>query len=192
VPLTHYYTASTLDGFLADEDNSLQWLFDLPGGEDPATDTGWREFLDGVGALAMGSTTWEWIVGHEDLTRHPERWREAHGDRPCWVFSSRQRTVVAGLDVRFVRGDVRPVHAEMVAAAAGRDVWVVGGGDLAGQLHDAGLLDRLTVSVAPVTLGSGAPLLPRRVEGLRLVDVRRSGELVSLVYDVPHAVPPGA
>jgi dihydrofolate reductase len=134
----------------------------------------------------MGSTTWEWIVEHEDLSTHPERWRAAHGDRPCWVFSSRERTVVPGLDVRFVRGDVRPVHAEMLAAAAGRDVWIVGGGDLAGQVHDAGLLDRVTVGVAPVTLGSGAPLLPRRVERLRLVDVRRAGQLVSLTYDVLH------
>jgi dihydrofolate reductase len=186
VALTHYYTASTLDGFIADDQDSLQWLFDTAGGEDPGVDTGWREFLDGVGALAMGSTTWEWIVDHEDLPRHPERWSAAHGERPCWVFSSRERTVVPGLDVRFVSGDVRPVHGEMRAAAAERDVWVVGGGDLAGQFHDAGLLDRVTVGVAPVTLGSGAPLLPRRIEGLLLVDVRRSGPMVSMTYDVPR------
>ena len=62
---------------------------------------------------------------------------------------------------------MRPVHAEMVAAAGGKDVWVVGGGDLAGQFAEAGLLDGVMVSVAPVTLGAGRPLFPRPLD-LRL------------------------
>ena len=52
----------------------------------------------------------------------------------------------------------------MVGAAGDRNVWIVGGGDLAGQFADAGLLDEVIVSIAPVTLGGGAPLLPRRIE----------------------------
>ena len=67
-----------------------------------------------------------------------------------------------GADIRFTQAEVPDVHAEMVAAAGDRDVWIVGGGDLAGQFADRGLLDEVVVSIAPVTLGSGAPLLPRR------------------------------
>jgi dihydrofolate reductase len=187
MPVTQYYTAATLDGFIADEDNSLQWLFDVAGDDSPDSgDSGWQGFIDGVGVLAMGSTTWEWIVDHEDLVHHPERWGRAYADRPCWVFSSRERTVVPGLDVRFVSGDVMPWHAEMTQAAGERNVWLVGGGDLVGQFHDAGLLDQVVATVAPVTLGAGAPLLPRRIEGLRLRDVRRFGPMVTLTYDVPH------
>ncbi len=185
--LTQYYTATSLDGFIADADNSLQWLFDVAGGESPEEDPGWNTFLDAVGALAMGSTTWEWVVEHERLPEHPERWRRAYGDRPCWVFSRREPAVVPGLDVRFVRGDVRPVHEQLRRAAGSRNVWLVGGGDLVGQFHDAGLLDQVVLGLAPVTLGDGAPVLPRRIEGLRLVDVRRVGQMVSLTYDVPHA-----
>ena len=76
----------------------------------------------------------------------------------------------------------------MVRAAGGRNVWIVGGGDLAGQFADAGLLDEVLVSIAPVTLGAGAPLLPRRIE-LRLDDVGRNGDFVSARFSV---VRPGA
>ncbi len=103
------------------------------------------------------------------------------------MFSHRELEPIPGADLRFVRGDVAGVHAEMVEAAGGRNVWLVGGGDLVGQFHDAGLLDQVVVSVAPVTLGSGAPLLPRRIEGLRLVDVARNGQMVDLTYDVPRS-----
>ena len=71
----------------------------------------------------------------------------------------------------------------MAAAAGDRNVWIVGGGDLAGQFADAGLLDEVIVSIAPVTLGAGAPLLPRRIE-LRLDEFGRSGELACARYAV--------
>jgi dihydrofolate reductase len=101
---------------------------------------------------------------------------------------------VKGADIRFVSGDVAPVHAEMVAAARGKNVWLVGGGDLVGQFHDQGLLDELILGIASVTLGSGAPLLPRRITNppLRLREVRQYGEsFVTLRYSVSQ-VEPGA
>ena len=93
---------------------------------------------------------------------------------------------------RFVQGNVAPVHAAMVAAAAGRNVWLVGGGELVGQFHDAGLLDEILVQVGSVTLGSGQPLMPRRIVAppLRLVAVRQVGSgFAELRYEVPK---PGA
>jgi len=90
---------------------------------------------------------------------------------------------VPGATVKFVQGDVSPVHAEMAAAAADRNLWIVGGGDLAGQFADAGLLDEVIVSVAPVTLGGGAPLLPRHLE-LRLEEVGRNGDFAAARYSV--------
>lgn len=182
--LTQYFTATTLDGFIADENNSLQWLFDVPGGEDGGQR--WESFLGGVGAMAMGATTYQWILDHEHLLENPQRWKEFYADRPSWVFSHRDLQPVPDTDLRFVQGDVAGVHAEMVAAAGGRNVWLVGGGDLVGQFHEAGLLDQILVSIAPVTLGAGAPLLPRRIEGLRLTSVDHDGQWVNLTYDVPR------
>ena len=100
------------------------------------------------------------------------------------MFTHRDLPVPDGLDIRLVSDDVRPVHDTMRTAAAGGNVWLIGGGDLVGQFHDAGLLDQVIVSVAPVTLGDGAPLLPRRIEGLRLVDCMVDGQMVRLTYDV--------
>jgi dihydrofolate reductase len=51
----------------------------------------------------------------------------------------------------------------MVAVADGKNVWIVGGGDLVGQFYDHGLVDEIIVTVASVTLGAGAPLLPREI-----------------------------
>ncbi len=172
---TVYFTASSVDGFIADPDNSLSWL--LSRDVDVTGPMGYQGFIDTqVGALVMGSTTYEWILAHDGAGG---RWPY---DLPTWVFSSRRLQAVDG-DVRFVRGAVAPVHQEAVRAAGDRGVWVVGGGDLAGQFADAGLLDELWVQYAPVSLGAGAPLLPRRVE-LELRDVVRNRDFACARYSV--------
>ena len=178
--LTQYYTATTLDGFIADPNNSLDWLFTRA--RDEAGHGNYRDFIAEVGALAMGSTTYEWILDHEFAGKDPADWKWPY-EMPCWVFTHRELTVVPGANVEFVSGDVAPVHEQMVAAAGGRNVWIVGGGDLVGQFADAGLLDEVIVSIAPVTLGAGAPLLPRRIE-LELEEVGRNGDFVSARFSV--------
>jgi dihydrofolate reductase len=170
---TRYYTATTLDGFIADEQHGLEWLFTRQ--QDRAGPLNYDDFVADVGAVAMGSTTYEWILRHE-----ASGWPY---DVPCWVFTHRQLEPPSGAAVTFTQGDVEHVHAEMVEAAAGRNVWVVGGGDLAGQFSDARLLDEVIVYIAPVTLGAGAPLLPRRCE-LRLEETARNGDFVTARYSV--------
>ena len=175
-------TATTVNGFIADLDNSLAWLFAVDGGEHP--DEGL--FPSGVGVQVEGSTTYEWVLAESDILAHPEKWREFHGDRPTFVFTTRELPVPDGADIRFVRGAVAD-HLPAIRAAAGdADIWVVGGGDLAGQFLDAGALDSIAVSVAPVMLDGGAPLFPRRVESdrLRLASARAHGQFARLVYDV--------
>lgn len=99
-----------------------------------------------------------------------------------------------GEGITFAQGPVAEVHAAMTAAAGDRDLWVVGGGDLAGQLADLGLLDELVVSLAPVVLGAGRPLLPRRLD-LRLTELARNGAFACTRYDVvgprPDTLAPG-
>jgi dihydrofolate reductase len=155
---TQYYTASSIDGFIADPDNSLEWLFQF---SDPSgMEDQYPKFIAQVGALAMGSTTYEWIADYTGFLNDPTKWEY---DLPTWVFSSRELPRVEGPDIRFVSGDVVPIHEEMVQAAEGRNVWLVGGGDLVGQFHDQGLLDEVIIGVASVFLGAGAPVLPRRI-----------------------------
>lgn len=172
MPRTVYYAASSLDGFIATPDHSLDWLLEQD--IDQRGPLGPAAFTERVGAIAMGSATYEWIRTHLDGWDY---------DVPTWVFTHRERTPVDGADVTFTADDVRKVHAAMVSAAGDRDVWVMGGGDLAGQFADAGLLDEVDVAWAPVTLGAGIPLLPRRLE-LRLLDVDRNGAFACVRYDV--------
>jgi dihydrofolate reductase len=183
VSLTQYYTATTLDGFIADPDNSLDWLFTRK--REPDGPLNYGDFIAGVGALAMGSTTYEWIIAHEYAGKDPTEWKWPY-DIPCWVFTHRKLPVVPDALIEFTRADVEAVHKEMVGAAGDRNVWIVGGGDLAGQFADAGLLDEVIVSIAPVTLGAGAPLLPRRIE-LQLEETDRNGDLVCARYSVVRA-----
>ena len=185
---TQYYTATSLDGFIADENNSLDWLFQF-GESAEDGDADYPAFIREVGALAMGSTTYEWILDYEKLLEpgHSKKWPY---EQPTWVFSSRDLPAVPGADIRFVQGDVEPVHREMVEAAGGKNVWLVGGGDLVGQFYDRGLLDEIIVTIASVTLGAGAPLLPRRITAppLRLLHSRTiGGAFAQLTYAVRHS-----
>ena len=186
---TQYLTAASLDGFIATADDSLDWLFTLG---DPS-ETSFPAFFKEVGAIAMGSATYEWLlrnaVGPE--APQPQPWPYA---QPVWVFTSRTLPAIPGADLRFVRGDVRPVHAAMVEAAGGKNVWISGGGGLAAQFHDAGLLDEIIVQVGSVTLGAGKPLLPRAITSppLRLRSVRQVGTgFAELHYEVTKPAGPG-
>jgi dihydrofolate reductase len=181
---TQYFTASSLDGFIAGPNDSLDWLFPLGNIEE----TSYPAFIRNVGAIAMGSATYEWmqrhLVGPE--ADHPQPWPY---EQPTWVFTSRSLAPIPGADIRFTRGDVRPVHRAMTAASGGKNIWTVGGGDLVGQFHDAGLLDELFVQIGSVTLGAGKPLLPRAITSppLRLLSVRAVGTgFAELHYEVPR------
>jgi dihydrofolate reductase len=185
VTRTQYYTATSIDGFIADEHNSLDWLFEADSGGNER----FGAFFEGVGAFAMGATTYQWVLAHERLLERPHRWREWYGDIPAWVFTHRDLPALPGAAISFVRGDVRPVHEAMLAAARDRNIWLVGGGELVGRFADQGLLDELILGVAPVTLGAGAPLLPRRLlsSRLRLSSVERVAEFAYLTYLVAGA-----
>jgi dihydrofolate reductase len=231
---TQYYTASSLDGFIAAPGHNLDWLMQF--GE-PEGGGSYAEFIRDVGAIAMGSSTYEWIL--RELVKGGESGEKKNGpsaaeamagghdlqdeqdlkigtaaqipmpgdgpqpwpyEQPTWVFTSRELTVPPGVrgpsgsrapDIRFVRGDVRPVHRAMVAAAggtaSGKNLWIAGGGDLVGQFHDAGLLDEIIVQIASVTLGAGAPLLPRAIvtPPMRLTGVQQFGAgFAELRYEV--------
>lgn len=179
---TQYYTASSLDGFIATEDDSLEWLFPLG----DLNNSSYPEFILEVGALAMGSSTYEWMLRNADqvMKEAGSPWPYT---QPTWVFTSRNLPKVDGANIQFVSGDIGPVHAEMVATSTGKNIWIVGGGDLAGQFYDAGLLDEMIVQIGSATLGKGKPLFPRKVLSptFSLVSVRQMGaNMAELRYEI--------
>ncbi len=178
-------TATSLNGWIADEDNSLAWLFAVDGETTPDDEV----LPQNVGAMVEGSTTYEWVLQESDILAHPEKWREFHGDTPTFVFTTRDLPAPEGADITFVSGDVSDAVPALRAAAGEKDIWIVGGGDLAGQFLDAGLLDEIAVSIAPVLLTGGAPLLPRRLESdrLRLVSAKAVGAFARLIFAIEAA-----
>ena len=148
------YTASSLDGYIIDEHDCLDWLtFRDIDGDGPFN---YDEFIATIGAVVMGSATYEWIVRNQ-----PGDWRY---EQPCWVLTRRQHIVEEGGRVQTFAGDVADLHPTLLSAAAGQDVWVVGGGNAAGQFVSAGPIDEMIVSYAPCSLGAGSPVLPIRSE----------------------------
>lgn len=119
---TQYFTATSLDGFIATEDDSLDWLFPLG----DINDTSYPDFIAEVGALAMGSATYEWMLRHAATVAAEtgSHWPYA---QPTWVFSTRTLPAIPGAKLSFVQGDVRPVHSTMRAAAGDKNIWIVGG-----------------------------------------------------------------
>ena len=182
VPRVIYYTATSLNGFIADPADSLSWLFEVPleGAPDPAG------FMRGAGVLVCGSTTYEWVLREQGLLQEPAKWKVFYGDRPTFVFTSRTLPRPEGADVSFVSGKVAEHFPAISAAAGERAVWVIGGGDLAGQFYDAGLLDEIVLTVAPVALAGGAPLLPRtiRAQHLTLTGAGQAGAFAELTFAV--------
>ena len=169
-----YFTAVSLDGFIATEDDSLAWLFHE--GQD-GTPGRYEEFYAGVGCLVMGGTTYEWVLEH-----HDGPW--PYAGTPVWVFTHHELPVFPGADVTLVRGDFQEFIPDFLRDAGEQNVWVVGGGELAAQFAAAGHLDELILSVMPVTLGAGKRLLPltggeRRWE---LTGCGAAGSVVELRY----------
>jgi dihydrofolate reductase len=185
---TQYYCAATLDGYIAEADDMLGWLLGYEGsyeGEDAEPIKGaYDRYYEGVGALVMGSVTYEFV-----LALPPERGGWPYAGKPVWVLSSRDLPIPDGdgVDVRIVDAKVTEIHDEMMAAAGDRNLWVVGGGNVASQFADEGLLDELLVTVVPVVLGEGKPLFDRRLPGgpMRLTGTTSyDSGMVELRYEI--------
>jgi dihydrofolate reductase len=183
-----YYCAMSLDGFIAESDDTLEWLTGHEGsyhGADAVPMKGtYDAFYDGVGALVSGSATYEFVIN--EVTDWP------YSGKPCWVLTSRDLPMPEGdgVDIRFAQGSVSELYPEMKAAAGDRNLWVVGGGNVASQFADEGLLDEVIATVVPVVLGTGKPLFDRRLPSgpMRLTGTRAFDTgMVEVRYEIDRS-----
>jgi dihydrofolate reductase len=126
-------------------------------------------------------------VTYEFVLEHLDDW--PYAGKPCWVLSSRElpKPEGEGVDVRIVSGEIPDLFDEMLDSAGERDLWIVGGGNVASQFADHGLLDAVEVTVVPVVLGEGKPLFDRRLPGgpMQLLGtVTHSSGMVGLTYEI--------
>lgn len=170
-----FHTATSLDGFLADEHDSLDWLLSQPTDDEESIQPV-HALMAEVGAIVTGRTTFDWVREHDDPAE------------ASWLFTPRtflftHREVDPSTGVTSVSGAPADHRAAIEEAAGGKDVWIVGGGDLAAEFARAGMLDEVFVSIAPVTLGAGRPLMGGRLD-LELLEHGTNGALLEARYAV--------
>ncbi len=174
--LTQYFVAMSIDGYIADRAEQLDWLYQFGELEDESGR--YERFFAEVGAIAMGARSYEFILSHNAPWAYP--------DRPTWVFTHRQLPGHEGADLRLTDADVTEVHPQLVEAAQGKNVWILGGAHLATQFVQADLVDELRVSIAPVLVGSGTRLLHTKdYRAWRLAETDQYGDFLALRYLAP-------
>jgi dihydrofolate reductase len=167
------YITASLDGFIADENGGIDWLQGAEG-----EDYGYAQFYAGIGAVLMGSKTYEQVIGFDiDFP---------YADKPCYVFTSHANLPKAADTVEFVADDPAGFVRRLVDGP-GKPLWACGGARLITALWNHGLIDEVDLFVQPVVLGAGIPLLlsEHAQRRLALRSARgMAGDLVELRYSV--------
>nr|SFZ87354.1 Dihydrofolate reductase [Loigolactobacillus rennini] len=166
------YLVQSLDGYIAEHDGGMTWLQQLNTTE---ADNAFQNFYNRVDTVIMGRKTYTRAI--QRAGSYP------YADKQSFVFSttmhdaSERATVVAGDVVEFVR---------QLKQKKGGDIWLVGGPDLFAKLLKAHEIDKLIISIAPVLLGDGTPLLRTNLKDvpLNLMKTKKIGRLVELTYAV--------
>jgi len=142
------FIATSLDGFIARPDGSIDWLESASSGTD-GEDFGCKAFMDSVDALIMGRNTFEKVLSFPDWP---------YGDKPVVVLSSSLETRPDSVpdSVTLTSGSPQQIVERLMSE--GMESFYVDGGVTIQRFLRAGLIDELTITLIPVLLGSGIPL----------------------------------
>lgn len=141
------YIAISLDGYIAKPDGSVEWLESLPNPEN--TDYGYAAFYETTDTLLMGHATYKVLQGFNIPWPYP--------GRKVFIFT-RNSALNGNDEVKYVSGDI-VAFTQNLKTTAGKDIWLVGGGEINMVCLQAGLIDEIWVHIMPVVLGEGIPLL---------------------------------
>ncbi|MGG0718175.1 dihydrofolate reductase family protein [Robertmurraya massiliosenegalensis] len=166
------FIATSLDGYIATKDDSLEWLFKVEG----EGDNGYSQFYETIDTVIMGKRTYDWVM-EQGIKEFPYK------DKKCYVFTRSQINDTE--DVAFVNGDVTQFINE-IKEQKGKNIWIVGGGELLHDFIKEKLIDEFFITVAPTIIGEGIPLFKGgdyQLE-LTLIGTRNFNQFVELHYQL--------
>ncbi len=143
------YIAVTIDGFIARENGSLDWLDEIPNSEQ--TDYGYNDFYKEVSTVVMGRKTYEEILGFD------VEW--PYSNCISYVFT-KDKDYLAKTENTKILNEVSNEVIEMLRKESNRNIWNVGGGDLISDFLNLDAIDEMVLSIIPVVLGKGIRLFP--------------------------------
>jgi dihydrofolate reductase len=169
------YIATSLDGFIAREDGSIDWLTEYE--NSPATDYGYSEFYASIGTVLMGRKTYEQVLGFGDWP---------YGEKNVYVFTRQKEPLHHEKNVEFVSRDIAEFIRQL-KEETDQDIWLVGGSQLIKVFPKEDLVQDMIVFVNLIILGNGVPLFDRIGKEIRLktgrVEKYENG-LASIEYEV--------
>jgi len=166
--------ATSADGYVARTDGSLDWLTRRPA---PKGFYGLPKFSRSVDAKILGRKTFDLSL---------KMGATFSADDMHYVFSRRPAPASVPSGVQFVRESIK-AFAKRLRKQAGKNIWMMGGGDIIGSFLDEDAIDEFIISVVPTFIGEGIPLIARRhlEVPLRLRSLQRFPDgVVQLHYGV--------
>jgi dihydrofolate reductase len=175
MPGIKLYIATSLDGFIARENGSIDWLTEYE--NSPETDYGYSEFYASIGTVLMGRKTYEQALGFGDWP---------YKEKKSYVFTRQKEPMRSENNVEFISEDIGEFVRQLKGNTEG-DIWLVGGSQIIKVFFEENLVQDLIVFVVPIILGSGIPLFDHMGKeiGFRTGRVERyENGLVKLEYEV--------
>jgi len=155
-PRVKLYIASSLDGYIAREDGSIDWLTEYE--NNPETDYGYSEFYASIGTVLMGRKTYEQVLGFGDWP---------YTEKKTYVFTRQKEPLRREKNVEFVSGDIGE-FARRLKENTDEDIWLVGGSQFIKAFLEEDLVQEMIVFIVPIILGGGIPLFDRIGKEIRL------------------------
>lgn len=164
------FIASSLDGFIAREDGSIDWLEGIEG----EGDNGYATFYETIDTVIMGNKTYQ----HTKILAEEFPYK----GKKCYVFS-RKKEQNNDEHVQFVSEEI-PSFFQRLIKQEGSRIWIVGGAELLDTIMKENLVDEFIVSVIPIILGKGIPLFKANHPEvqLKLIEMQQFGQIAQLHY----------
>lgn len=162
------YIAASLDGYIATQEDSLEWLFNVPG----EGDNGFSEFYETVDTVIMGNRTLEWVIEHDGQVPYK--------DKKCYAYSSKKVGSIGHIE--YTDRNIKELLLEL-KGMEGKNIWIVGGSQIIDMVRRQKLIDEYVICIAPVVLGGGIPLFCEgEIEPLVFEGTKTYGSIVELRY----------